>query len=249
MKVPENFKLCRGPGFGPSFGPSFGPGFGQDHASVNLCFMETVSVISGDKVSAHPKCADHLITSWAIKMNDEVTDEERDQMMMLVLATAGTRSDEHDEVRRRIFSLAACELLETMLPDTEEPFRTDVIREVRNYAANPEIGTQKIEKVQFYAFEKFQKLQNDWLPLTKNNRCILRAVYNVWDHPSIALTEVLYSCSSRSSPEIFSIAFNALKEAIYAGPNGAFTEAEAENRLKTWVDIKSNMISAQTSIY
>jgi hypothetical protein len=100
--LPKGFRLRKGVG-------------GGDPAN-GLCYMETVALIAGEVISDHPSCACPVLTRYGIGLNDWFDDAQRQRLLPLAWATAGTRSPEHEQTRLRILGLAASDIAEMVLP-------------------------------------------------------------------------------------------------------------------------------------
>ena len=57
-----------------------------------MCIMECVAYIEGEKHTDHPQCACPVVTSFAILMNDQMSESERDSLIPFVLRIAGSKS-------------------------------------------------------------------------------------------------------------------------------------------------------------
>lgn len=58
------------------------------------CVMEAVSYVAGEKWSDHPSCTCPLLTSFAIRLNDRMTDKERKLLVPVIPLLVGTRNDD-----------------------------------------------------------------------------------------------------------------------------------------------------------
>ena len=77
-------------------------GAGGGDPKDGLCFMETVALIAGEPIDDHPECACPILTAYGIGLNDRFPAADRQKLLPLAWATAGTRSKEHEAIRRRI---------------------------------------------------------------------------------------------------------------------------------------------------
>lgn len=80
--LPASYRLISGPGKANK------PGEG-------LCFMQTVALIAGEPIHDRPECACPMLTAIGIMVNDNLFGDERQTMLPLALAMAGTRSPAH----------------------------------------------------------------------------------------------------------------------------------------------------------
>jgi hypothetical protein len=73
-----------------------------DHKSPQegMCIMECVAYIEGEQHTDHPKCACHVVTAFAIRTNDWMSDAERNQLLPFVLRIAGSKSTVEIERQR-----------------------------------------------------------------------------------------------------------------------------------------------------
>ncbi len=90
-----------------------------------MCFMETVAFIAGESVTDRPACACPILTRYGVRLNDRLDDEERQRLLPLAWAMAGTRSAPHERKRLRIICEAACDVAEMVLPFFERRFPQD----------------------------------------------------------------------------------------------------------------------------
>ena len=69
---------------------------------TGLCVMEAVAWFAGEPHADHPKCACPVLTSFAIRLNDRITDDaERTRIMRpLIPRLANTRRTKELETRR-----------------------------------------------------------------------------------------------------------------------------------------------------
>ncbi len=65
-----------------------------------MCIMECVAYIEGEKHTDHPKCADPVITTFAMKTNDWMKEDERGALLPFVLRIAGSKSTTEIERQR-----------------------------------------------------------------------------------------------------------------------------------------------------
>jgi hypothetical protein len=101
-------------------------GAGGGDPKAGLCFMETVALIAGEPIGDHPECACPILTAYGIRLNDRFSDADRQKLLPLAWATAGTRSDAHRQVRLRILGEAACDMAEMVLPKFEAKYPGDL---------------------------------------------------------------------------------------------------------------------------
>ena len=57
-----------------------------------MCIMECVAYIEGEKHSDHPKCACPVVTAFAMRTNDWMSNAERGALLRYVLRIAGSKS-------------------------------------------------------------------------------------------------------------------------------------------------------------
>lgn len=65
-----------------------------------MCIMEVIAYIEGEKHTDHPKCACPIVTEFAIRTNDWMTDEERELLLPYVLRIAGSKATSDLEQQR-----------------------------------------------------------------------------------------------------------------------------------------------------
>lgn len=65
-----------------------------------MCIMECVAYIQGEPHTDHPVCACPVVTAYAIRLNDNASDEERDSLLPFALRIAGSRSTREVEQKR-----------------------------------------------------------------------------------------------------------------------------------------------------
>lgn len=94
-------------------------GAGGGDPKDGLCFMETVALIAGEPIDDHPECACPILTAYGIGLNDRFPAADRQKLLPLAWATAGTRSKEHEAIRRRIIGLSRCDIADMVLPEFE----------------------------------------------------------------------------------------------------------------------------------
>lgn len=218
--MPNGFKLRRGAGRGD---PSNG-----------MCYMEVVALIAGEDVYHRPKCACPIITKHGIRLNDWLSVDERQNLLPLVWATAGTFSPEHELSRKKIFGLAACEMGRLVLPIFEKK--------------HPDNNRPRraIE-----AAESYWRDPND----INKNAASAAAAAAVSPAVSPAAAAGVYSAYSAGAPaaayaaacaaacaadaaklrqQINDIAIQALRDAIEAGPNGGIPQADCIKRIESY---------------
>lgn len=94
-----------------------------------LCVMEAVAWMANEGATDHPECACPVLTSFAIRLNDRLNDENRQQLRRLILPLTGTRSEAHEQARRKYLVLETArqivsEAFDTIgLPEHAEAFR------------------------------------------------------------------------------------------------------------------------------
>ena len=80
-----------------------------------LCVMEAVSWLGGETCSDTPQCACPELGRFAVRLNDILSNENRQKLIPLAFDMLGTRSKEHEKIRaeflviqvaRRIISVA-----------------------------------------------------------------------------------------------------------------------------------------------
>ncbi|QUT07955.1 hypothetical protein KFK14_11510 [Sphingobium phenoxybenzoativorans] len=79
---------------------------GHSGIEAGLCAMEAAAYIAGEPWSDHPQCACPVITAFMISWNDNLSDEDRNRLILpLVPLTIGTRSTEYVEKRRALMAM------------------------------------------------------------------------------------------------------------------------------------------------
>ncbi|MEL7111227.1 MAG: hypothetical protein AAGL99_18375, partial [Pseudomonadota bacterium] len=79
-------------------------GPGGDYKN-GLCVMEAVAWMANEDATDHPECACPVLTAFAIRLNDRLNDENRQQLRRLILPMTGTRSKAHKQARREYLIL------------------------------------------------------------------------------------------------------------------------------------------------
>ena len=64
-----------------------------------LCVMEAVAWMNDEAATDHPECACPVIANFAIRLNDSLNNENRQQLTSLIIPITGTKSDEHKQAR------------------------------------------------------------------------------------------------------------------------------------------------------
>jgi len=80
-------------------------GAGGDYAS-GLCVMEAVAWMASEGATDHPECACPVLTAFAIRLNDSLSDENRQKLKPLILPLTGTRSNAHEQARAEYLVIA-----------------------------------------------------------------------------------------------------------------------------------------------
>ena len=69
--------------------------------SKEMCIMEAEAYIAGERHSDHPNCVSPMLAMIARRVNDYMTQEERDEFIAPMLGTfAGTRGNKDTEIER-----------------------------------------------------------------------------------------------------------------------------------------------------
>jgi hypothetical protein len=58
------------------------------------CFMELASVLAGERWSDHPECTHPLLAELARQVNDHTSDDERQQLTLLIPSVVGRRGND-----------------------------------------------------------------------------------------------------------------------------------------------------------
>ena len=64
-----------------------------------LCFMEAVSWLGGEECSDVPRCACPILGAFAIRLNDQLSNNNRQKLIPLAFDMLGTRSKVHEKLR------------------------------------------------------------------------------------------------------------------------------------------------------
>ncbi len=74
-----------------------------NHKSIEegACIMEMVSYMASEPWSDHPKCACPILTAYAIRLNDEFSDNHRQKMKAFIPSLIGTRATDQIQVERK----------------------------------------------------------------------------------------------------------------------------------------------------
>ena len=207
--LPNGFNLRQGKGGGD---PKNG-----------LCFMETVALIAGEKITDQPECACPILTAYGIGMNDRFADKDRQRLLPLAWATAGTRSKEHAFIRRKILGIAACDIVEMVLPIFEKKYPKDArprqaIDAAIAYWAAP--GIETLAKVKAAASAAYAA----------------DAAYAAY---AAYAASAAYAADAASAirRQIIERQFVALREAILAGPNGGIPGEIVKARIEKVADL------------
>src|SRR5580704_3294425 len=65
-----------------------------------MCFMEAVSYVAGEKWSAAPECASKVIGSFMVRWNDSTDDEGRQALKPYIYRLVGTKGTKEQEDAR-----------------------------------------------------------------------------------------------------------------------------------------------------
>jgi len=76
-----------------------------EHGSHNdpdsgLCLLEAVALFAGEKHTDHPDCVSPLLANVGIRLNDRVTDLQRQDLKRFIPLVVGTANDGQDDARR-----------------------------------------------------------------------------------------------------------------------------------------------------
>ena len=84
-----------------------------------LCFMEAVALFNGEKHSDHPGCACLVLTSYMIRLNDSMNDEERQLLKPFVTKIVGTRDGKSSKRLEILVKNAVCKVTPHVLKLTK----------------------------------------------------------------------------------------------------------------------------------
>jgi len=70
-----------------------------------MCVMEAVAYVAGEKWSDHPKCASLLLTSFCISWNDAMNDEDRQILKPFIPRLVNTVASKEVELKRSWMAL------------------------------------------------------------------------------------------------------------------------------------------------
>lgn len=89
----------------PDFMPVLSRG-AHDNPKQGACFMEFASYLAGEKFSDRPVCADPMLTEVAQRVNDSLSDTDRQKLLPLIPRVIGTRQPEGVDVKALYVRLA-----------------------------------------------------------------------------------------------------------------------------------------------
>src|SRR5579885_3083522 len=72
----------------------------HDEPSQGVCAMEAVAWMAGEPHSDKPACACPVLGAFIIRVNDTMDNADRSLLNPLILKLIGTRSKEHEKLRR-----------------------------------------------------------------------------------------------------------------------------------------------------
>ena len=210
-------------------------GAGGGDPKDGLCYMETVSLIAGEKITDRPACACPVITQYGIRLNDDFENEDRQRLLPLVWATAGTRSEKHEQERREILCRAAVDLAELVLPIFEERYPDDnrprlAIEAAKAFWENPNEPNAAAYAATYAAARAAAAAAARAAAATAT---AARAAAAAAAHASDATRAY---AATNHSPEIrakvVDRTIKALRDAIEAGPNGGIPADEFVPRIE-----------------
>jgi hypothetical protein len=112
-------------------------GPGGDYAN-GLCMMEAVAWMAAEGATDRPECACPVLAAFAIKLNDGLSDENRQLLKPLILPMTGTRSEVHEKARAEYLVLA---VVNRTLPQAFEASWPDHARSLRDATTLAEVQT------------------------------------------------------------------------------------------------------------
>jgi hypothetical protein len=199
-----------------------------------LCYMETVAFIAGEKITDRPQCACPIITAYGVNLNDRLPDSERQRLLPLVWATAGTRSKIHEKNRLEILCLGAVDMARLVLP---------------GYYKSKHPFYERIHKTLEAAEAYWQKLAGAAAGdggVVGHAACDTIIVggsagaagANDDAVAAIAYAAYVYNVATATADmklrsKIIDMAIDDLRRAIEAGPNGGIPTDQAINRIKS----------------
>jgi len=95
--------------------------------------MEFASFLAGERWSDHPACTHPLLATLARNVNDQMSDEGRQQLLRLVPSVVGLRSDD-PAVDVRIALLCASQALHSVAADTQRVLAVGILSAERQLA-------------------------------------------------------------------------------------------------------------------
>jgi hypothetical protein len=112
-------------------------GPGGDYAN-GLCVMEAVAWMAAEGATDRPECACPVLAAFAIKLNDGLSNENRQLLKPLILPMTRTRSEVHEKARAEYLVLA---VVNRTLPQAFEASWPDHARSLRDATTLAEVQT------------------------------------------------------------------------------------------------------------
>jgi hypothetical protein len=186
-------------------------GAGGDYKN-GLCVMEAVAWMASEGATDEPECACPVLGAFAIRLNDSLTQENRQQLKALILPLTGTRSKDHEKVRAEHIVLAvATRIVSQVLPALREAKTIDEVRASL-------LSAVRCSRVQYVA----------------PTECLFATNYVLGGEFGCAINNAFLAGSSAANrnQQILLQLIPILQEAINLGPNGADQWPTYEPRAK-----------------
>jgi hypothetical protein len=130
-------------------------GAGGDYEN-GLCVMEAVAWMASEGATDEPECACPILGAFAFRLNDSLTEENRQQLKPLILPLTGTRSKDHEKARAEYLVLAVTNRIVSQVFEARWPNHAKALREAKTMyetadAANAAADAIARAKVDDYA--------------------------------------------------------------------------------------------------
>lgn len=177
-----------------------------------LCVMEAVAWMNNESANDHPECACPVIANFAIKLNDNLNDDNRQQLTSLIIPITGTKSDKHQQARADLIVMrVGAEIIPLAFDAIGLKDHAEAMRKCTNKG--------KLREVMLNAKSAAADAAYAAADADAYDAAYAAADAAAYDAAAYAADAAAYAADAKQ--EIFLKCIPILKEAIEIGPNGS----------------------------
>jgi len=200
-----------------------------------LCVMETVHWLSGAKDAGEtptdsPECACPVLGAFAIRLNDSLNDENRQNLLPLALPLTGTRSKEHEKARAEFLVMAVINRILPQVFVKRWPEHAKAMREAETLQEAREVCLSAKKDASADAAYAYAAADAAYAAAAADAHA--DAAYAAASYAADAASAASYAAAADARQSIFLQCIPILKEAIELGPNAADQWPEFESRAR-----------------